>query len=237
MYYPQLAVFDITVCAFSGFPISPCVIALLKLRILGAAAQLSPDQAHSLMDRLQIWPSIDLTERLKGAPFIVLIDWLEQVTVTSSSHTLANTFSFLSRCCPQEHCPLPFQQRFTTWFVDTCNNPSMESESLKLVEVIKTWLFRVPAEYFNDIEVRRALAAGLVVHLGILVQDESNGDRRHRINVIVARLSSPSDMVHHQENLVSVDDDATASELDSSRISCDNGYNTPTSQSHVDVQG
>ncbi|KAF7343206.1 hypothetical protein MVEN_01751800 [Mycena venus] len=240
MSYPQLAAFDeqtlITVHAFSGFPISPCVIAVLKVRILGAAAELLPDQAHSLMDRLQISPSIDLAKRSKEAPFMVLIEWLEHVTGTSSSHTLVDTFSFLSRCCPQEYYPLSFQQRFTTWFFDTCNDPSMGSEPLKLVEEIETWLFRVPAEHFNDIEVRRALAVALVTHLGILAQDESNGDRRHRIDVIVARLSTPSDVVHLRENTGSVDDDATAEESDSSRISCNDGYDTPASHSQVDLQ-
>ncbi|KAF7343198.1 hypothetical protein MVEN_01751000 [Mycena venus] len=241
MYYPQLAAFDeqtlAIVEAFPGFPIFPCVMAVLKWHILSTAAELPPDQAHSLMDRLQIWPSIDLAERLKGAPLTVLIDWLEHITVSSSKNTLASTFHFLSSHCPQECHPLSFQQRFATWLFDTCHDPSISSEfhALKLLETIEDWLFQGSAEHFDDIEVRRTLAEAMVKQSGNLAQDESTGLRRQMIDVIIAQLKSPPDVDHRRGNAVSVAGDESTEKSDSSRISCDDGYNTPASQSRVDL--
>jgi hypothetical protein len=141
IYYPQSAAFTeqtLTIAqGFLQFPHATSVIAVLKWHILGAVTELLPDQAHTLMDRLQISPSTDLAERLKGTSFMVLVDWLENLS--SSSPMLAPTFNFLSCRCPKECYPVSFQQRFTTWFVNTCNDPSISSKSyaVKLIKAIE----------------------------------------------------------------------------------------------------
>ncbi|KAF7343193.1 hypothetical protein MVEN_01750500 [Mycena venus] len=239
VYCPQWAAFDeqtlMNVRGFPEFSISVEVIAVLKSHILSAVSELSTDQAHALMDRLQISPSIDIAERWKAAPFVVLIDWLEHITVTRSrrSGLLASTFHVLSNCCPQERYPLSFQQRFARWFFDTCHDPAVDSESfiLGLVESIESqWLFRGSAAHFDDIEARRTLVAALLKHWGILAPDESTG-LRSMIDAIIAQLRPPADV----DPLASVENDATTEESDSSRMSCEDGYNTPASQSQVDL--
>jgi hypothetical protein len=243
--HPQSAAFTeqtlTIVHGFPQFPHSTSVIAVLKLHILSAATELSPDQAHTLMDRLQISPSIDLVERLKGAPFMVLVDWLENLS--SSSSILASTFYFLSCHCPEECYPISFQQRFTTWFVDICNDPSISSKShvVNLVKTIEDWLhYRNGVEQFDDIEACRKLKEALLKCLEILIlaPDESTKVRITRINIIIARLRSSANMDHRPENFVSVDDDvmeptdeSMTEEPGSSWTSCDDGYDTPASQS------
>ncbi|KAJ7818486.1 hypothetical protein B0H14DRAFT_2601214 [Mycena olivaceomarginata] len=60
--------------SFLQFPHTTSVIAVLH--ILSAATELSPDQAHALMDRLQISPSIDLVEQFE--PYVVkLVEAIE----------------------------------------------------------------------------------------------------------------------------------------------------------------
>ncbi|KAJ7367217.1 hypothetical protein DFH08DRAFT_1072546 [Mycena albidolilacea] len=240
IFYPQFAAFtEQTLTVVHGFlqlPHTASVIAVLKLDILSAATELSPDQAHALMDRLQISPSIDLAERLKGAPFMVLVDWLENLS--SSSHTLAATFNFLSCRCPKECYPISFQQHFTTWFVDTCNDPSISLKSyvVKLVEAIEDWLNdKNCVEHFDDIEVCRKLKEVLLKRLGVLIlaPNESTEVRISVINVIIARLRSSANVDYRPENFVSVDNDVTepTEEPGSGWTSCGDGYNTPTSQS------
>ncbi|KAJ7754130.1 hypothetical protein B0H14DRAFT_2635516 [Mycena olivaceomarginata] len=216
IYHPQSAAFTehtlTIVHGFLQFLHTPSAIAVLKLHILSAATELSPDQAHTLMDRLQISPSIDLAERLKGAPFKVLVDWLENLS--SSSHTLAATFNFLSLHFPKECYPVSFQQHFTTWFFDTCNDPSISSKpyAVKLVEAIEGWLYyRNGVEHFDDIEACRKLREALLKHLEILilVPDESTQVRRNIISEVIAQLRSSANVDHRPENLVSVDNDVT----------------------------
>ncbi|KAF7343192.1 hypothetical protein MVEN_01750400 [Mycena venus] len=244
VYYPQWAAFDeqtlMNVRAFPEFSNSVEVIAVLKSHILSAVSELSTDQAHSLMDRLQISPSVDIAERLKVASFSVLIDWLEHITVTRSRRScqLVSTFYFLSNCCPQERHPLSFQQRFARWFFDTCHDLAVGSEPyiLELVETIEGWwLFQGRTAHFDDIEARRTLVAALFKHLEILVPDGSTG-LGSMIDTIIGRLKSPPDVDHRRKSLASVDDNATAEESDSSQSSCNDGYNTPASQSQVDLQ-
>jgi hypothetical protein len=235
-YYPQLAAFDeqtlTTVRAFPEFPVSSTVIAVLRLHILNAVSELSSEQAHSLMDRLQIWPSLDLAERLKGSTFTVLIEFLEQSDLLVPP--LDGTFRYLSRRCPRENYPLLFQRRFAAWFLDTLkNHQSMAPDILELFEAIESWLYSESAGYFDNIGMRRILAEALENYLTVLPQD--NKEARYRVPITVARLKSHPNMDHRQENLVSVDDDATTEEWDSSQISCDDDYNTPASLSQVDL--
>jgi hypothetical protein len=244
--YPQSAAFTeqtLTIAhSFLQFPHTTSVIAVLKLHILSAATELLPDQAHSLMDRLQISPSINLMKRLKGAPLMVLADWLENLS--SSSTTLAATFNFLSCHCPEGCYPVSFQQHFTTWFVDTCNNPSISSKknTVKLVKAIVDWLsYEDGIEHFDDIEACQKLKEALLKHLEILIlapDSESTRFRTTRINVIITRLRSSANVDRHPENFVSVNDDvmeptdeSTTEEPGSSQTSCNDGYNTPTLQS------
>jgi hypothetical protein len=242
--YPQSAAFTeqtfTIVHGFLQFPQTTSVIAVLKLHILSAATELSPDQAHTLMDRLQISPSINLAERLKGAPFMVLVNWLENLS--SSSQTLAITFNFLSFHFPKECYPVSFQQHFTTWFVDTCNDPTIRSKSyvMRLVKAIEDWLHNGGIEYFDDIEACRKLEEALLKRLEILIlaPDESTEARIANINIVIARLRSSANVDRHPGNFVSVDDDvtepadeSTTEEPGCSQTSCDDGYNTPASQS------
>ncbi|KAJ7818490.1 hypothetical protein B0H14DRAFT_2839101 [Mycena olivaceomarginata] len=194
------------------------------------------------MDRLQISPSIaNLAERLKGAPFMVLVDWL--VNLSSINETLATTFNFLSRHFPKECYPVSFQQHFTTWFVDTCNDPSISSKKniMKLVEAIEDWLYHSDGtEHFDDIEACQKLKEALLkcLEILILVPDERSGARIANINAVITQLRSSANVDRRPENFVSVDNDVTeptdkskTEEPGSSQTSCDDGYNTPASQS------
>ncbi|KAJ7284472.1 hypothetical protein C8J57DRAFT_1708940 [Mycena rebaudengoi] len=216
VYHPRIAAFDEQTLAiartFPEFAISPCVIAVLALHILGvgAASELSPDQARPLVDRLQISLPIDLAEPLKGAPFAVLIDWLKNFSTSCSRQ--ANTFIFLSNCIPEERYPISFQQRFTTWLVDTYNDPSISSKSyvLELVGAIERWLcYQNIDKHFDDIEARQTLGAALEKRLGILTQDGNTKQRRYELNIVIARLKSSVGVDHRPENFVSVDQEAT----------------------------
>ncbi|KAJ7818474.1 hypothetical protein B0H14DRAFT_2838997 [Mycena olivaceomarginata] len=193
------------------------------------------------MDRLQISPSTDLAERLKGAPFMVFVDWSENLS--SRNETLASTFNFLSHHYPKGCYPVSFQQPFTTWFINTCNDPSISSKPhiVKLVEAIEDWLhYRNGIEHFDNIEACRKLKEALLKHLEILslAPDESTKDRIANIGMVIPRLKSSANVDHHPENFVSVDNDVVeptdklkTEEPGSSQTSCDDGYNTPASQS------
>jgi hypothetical protein len=193
------------------------------------------------MDRLQIPPSIDLVERLKGAPFMVLVDWLENLS--SSSITLAETFNFLSCRFPKECYPASFQQHFTTWFVDICNDPSISSKkyTMQLVKAIEDWLYYGDGvEYFDNIEACQKLREALLKYLEILIlaPDERTESRMANINLVITQLTSSANVDCRPENFVSVTDDVTeptdksmTEEPGSSWTSCDGGYNTPALQS------
>lgn len=227
-FTPRLATFDEetlnAVSAAPHFPISPCVVAVLKSNILGAATELPPDQFHALMDRLQILPSADHTERLNGCTFMILIEFLEQLGPSAiAKFGPLDTLNFLVKRCPREPAPKSFQQRFAARLWDGANRVSMDSG---LVDALIEWLFDASSESFNDVGARRAIGEAFENYSTNLSDDQIW--QRQQINIVTARLRSPPDIVIDDNALVTVSG-GSHSESDTSSQSSHEGdpYHTP----------
>ncbi|KAF7333457.1 hypothetical protein MVEN_02361800 [Mycena venus] len=121
-------------------PISPCVIVVVKARMLIDSKNLPPDQLNTIMDQLQLpkfsseeGTPLGVTERWKAASFAILVEFMEEHSKEHSSPSLlddwsttviANTVNFIARQCPLDCVPGPLLQcRFANCFFQMIDSP------------------------------------------------------------------------------------------------------------------
>ncbi|KAJ7132469.1 hypothetical protein C8R44DRAFT_871421 [Mycena epipterygia] len=162
------------VSAAPRFVCSSSVVAILKTRILTAAANLPPDQLVALLDRLHLPNScsedlklVKATERWKDALFMVLLEFLEQSNPLSmdnfNKRWESETFASLVDYLPCEKLSQPLKRRFATWFFKTVNGASSASH-MHLIDAIIFWKNMVFVQSLNDQLTRQTIHAALTIY-------------------------------------------------------------------------
>ncbi|KAJ6498205.1 hypothetical protein DFH09DRAFT_1204352 [Mycena vulgaris] len=190
LWHPTLlAAFDEkTIAAINAaprFPISACVITVVKWHILMASADLPSEQLDSLMDRMDIPPPStgDTPEkRWQEGHFALLVDFLEQyrslsVLIDWTKNRAAETFDCLTRFDRWAFIPPPLQQRFAEWFLSMMTPPTVTSH-VSMIQQIIDWN-NLSSGTFDDPTARSTICQALATYSGTL----SSGDEESRFNL------------------------------------------------------
>ncbi|KAJ6495527.1 hypothetical protein DFH09DRAFT_1376533 [Mycena vulgaris] len=202
LHHPPLAAFDEkTIAALNStprFPISACVIVVVKWHILMASADLPPGQLDSLMDRLDIPPPSpgDTTEeRWRQGHFAILMEFLEHYRSLSASvltdwtkARAAQAFDCLTRFRPWAFIPPPSQQRFADWFLNMMTPPTVSSHT-SMIQKIIAWN-DLPSETFEDPTARSTICRALTIYSETLLGgDEESLLYLRDIDILLAILN------------------------------------------------
>ncbi|KAJ6542303.1 hypothetical protein DFH09DRAFT_45367 [Mycena vulgaris] len=182
LWHPALlAAFDEkTIAAINAaprFPISACVIAVVKWHILMASADLPPEQLDSLMDRLDIPPPSpgDTPEkRWQEGNFALLVEFLEHYPFLSASvrpdwhkARVTQVFDCLTRFRPRALIPPPLQRRFADWFLSMMDPPTVTSYA-SMIQKIIVWN-DLSSESFDDPTARSTICRALTIYSATLL--------------------------------------------------------------------